>query len=332
MANMKVEVVSLVTTDSKQTNLENFLRYMDDAAENGVDLIMFPEYSLTGLPDRISMNVLVPEEKAHFEANAEFIPEGPTVSAVMERAKERNLYVCWTMMEQDKYYSGRIYNTAVLVGPEGLVGTYRKVHRAGTEALCFCKGDSASDVFDTPFGKVGFIICFDKLFPETVRELKLKGAEIILSPTAWPGLDRRLGNLDPSMQLYRYAGPTRAVENGVVYIDANLGARPGQNGSAQGGHPRIVDAMGRYLTEGSWDEGKFIAELDPQASIAEYYDHLRLSKEQHLKLLQRQQEVFEKTHLFWETVRINIGFYGNALGKTALDLGNALLFKYVLKK
>lgn len=332
MAKMKVEVVSLITTEDKSVNLKNYISYMEDAAKNGVDLIVFPEYSLTGLPKKISMNTYVDSERVYFEENAEYIPEGPSISALIDKAKELDIYACWSMMEKDKYYDNRIYNTAVMVGPEGVVGSYRKYHRAGTEAMYFQRGDFNSDVFDTKFGKVGFVICFDKVFPEAVRELKLKGAEIIISPTAWPYIDKRLGNLDPSMQLYRYAGRTRAVENGVVYIDANIGCKPGDTASAEAGHARIVDAMGNYLAEGGNGEEKLVAEIDPQASIEEYYSHLRISKEQHIKWLEKQQQIFEKGHTICDAALIVVDFYAHAIGKTALDVANALMFKYVLKK
>ncbi len=328
MSMVRIECVSLVTTDSKKTNLENYVRYIEDAAANGVKLLMFPEYSSTGLPDDISMNYVSKAEKQHFEENAELIPQGETVQLMMEQAKKHDLYVCWTMIERDQFYADRIYNTAVLVGPEGLVGTYRKVHRAGTEKMMFLAGDKGSDVFDTAFGKIGFIICFDKNSPETVRSLKLKGAEIILNPTAWPGLDRRLGNLDPSMQLHRYAGQNRAMENGVVYVDCNLGCRPEDTLNAEAGHARVMTPLGEILAETKgWGEDKIVVDIDPQQAIADYYKAMGFTPEEHLAMLREQQDKYEKRMALGDVILTNIRFYGSAIGNTILDFPTMLKYR-----
>lgn len=328
MSKVRIECVSLVTTDRKKTNLENYVHYIEDAAANGVDLLMFPEYSSTGLPDDISMNYVSKAEKQHFEENAELIPQGETVQLMMEQAKKHDLYICWTMIERDQFYADRIYNTAVLVGPEGLVGTYRKVHRAGTEKMMFLAGDKGSDVFDTAFGKVGFIICFDKNSPETVRNLKLKGAEIILNPTAWPGLDRRLGNLDPSMQLHRYAGQNRAMENGVVYVDCNLGCRPGDTLNAEAGHARVMTPLGEILAETKgWEEDKIVVDIDPQQAIADYYKAMGFTPEEHLAMLRKQQDKYEKRMALGDVILTNIRFYGSAIGNTILDFPTMLKYR-----
>ena len=328
MSKVRIECVSLVTTDRKKTNLENYVRYIEDAAANGVKLLMFPEYSSTGLPDDISMNYVSKAEKQHFEENAELIPQGETVQLMMEQAKKHDLYICWTMIERDQFYADRIYNTAVLVGPEGLVGTYRKVHRAGTEKMMFLAGDKGSEVFDTSFGKVGFIICFDKNSPETVRNLKLKGAEIILNPTAWPGLDRRLGNLDPSMQLHRYAGQNRAMENGVVYVDCNLGCRPGDTLNAEAGHARVMTPLGEILAETKgWEEDKIVVDIDPQQAIADYYRAMGFTPEDHLAMLQKQQDKYEKRMALGDVILTNIRFYGSAVGNTILDFPTMLQYR-----
>ena len=333
MSTVRIECVSLVTTDSKKTNLKNYVRYIEDAAANGVNILVLPEYSSTGLPDDISMNYVSQAEKKHFEENAELIPQGETVQLMMEQAKKHDLYICWTMIERDQFYEDRIYNTAVLVGPEGLVGTYRKVHRAGTEKMMFLAGDKGSDVLDTAYGKVGLIICFDKNSPDTVRALKLKGAEIIINPTAWPGLDRRLGDLDISMQLHRYAGRNRAIENGVVYVDCNLGCRPEDTLNAEAGHARIMTPLGEILAETKgWGEDKIVADLDPQASIAAYYEAMHLTPEEHLAMLRKQQDKHEKYMALGDVILTNIRFYGSAVLNNVFDFPNMLRYRKRMKR
>lgn len=328
---VRIECVSIVTTDSKETNLKNYIRYIEDAARNGVNILVFPEYSSTGLPNDVSMNRVSKDERKYFENNAELIPQGETVQLLCEQAAKHRIYLCWTMIERDQFYADRIYNTAVLVGPEGLVGTYRKVHRAGTEKMMFLAGDKGSDVFDTPYGKIGLIICFDKNSPDTVRNLKLKGAEIILNPTAWPGLDQRFGNWDISMQLHRYAGQNRAMENGVVYVDCNLGCLPNDTSNAEAGHSRIISPLGDILAETKgWGENKAIADIDPQAAITEYYKMMRFTPEEHLNLLKKQQDKHEKHMSHGDVILTNIRFYGSAIANTVLDFPNML--KYRIRK
>lgn len=84
------------------------------------------------------------------------------------------------------------YNSAVIVGPSGYVGRYRKVHLWGDEALYFTPGDLGFPVFDTPFGRIGCQICYDCWFPESFRLAALQGAELMCVPTNWvpiPGQD-----------------------------------------------------------------------------------------------------------------------------------------------
>lgn len=331
MSAIKIETVSLVTTDNKENNLANYRKYIDDAGANGVQLLVLPEYSSTGLAKNISMNYISAEEKELFEKNAEPVPEGETVKMIIERANKYNMYVAWTMIERDKFYTDRIYNTAVLVGPEGYVGSYRKVHRAGTEKMMFLAGDKGSDVFDTSIGKIGFIICFDKTYPDTVRALKLKGAEIIINPTAWPGLDQRLGKLDLSMQFHRYAGRCRAMENGVFYVDCNLGCNPEDKMNAEGGHARIMTPAGEILAETGWNEEKIVVTADPQASIAEYYEKMGITEEQHLDMLKKRQRLHDKAAIATDVAMTNIRFYGSALCNTLMDLPTAWKVKGKLK-
>lgn len=329
---VRMEAVSFAVTSSKDKNMQIIGDYIDKAAANQVDLILFPELSTCGLPENISMTSYSEEDDKYFQANAEYIPEGPTVQSLIEKAKKYNMYICWSMMEKDHTYPNHIYNTAVLVGPEGYIGSYRKVNLAGTEAAHEHAGTDGSEVFDTPIGKIGLVICFDKVSPETVRDLKLKGAEIVLAPSSWPGVDKRLGNLDPVMELYRYSGSSRNVENGVVLVETNWAAGPDDTTGAECGHARITDAAGKVYGETGWTEGTVVADIDVKGSIEEYYNNLRLSKDQHQEYLQRQQDNQKEQNHTKETIEDNIKFYGSAILNTVGDLGNSVLFRSVLKK
>jgi predicted amidohydrolase len=97
-------------------------------------------------------------------------------------AEELGLYIVSGVAEQD---GDRFYNSALLCGPEGYIGKYRKLHLWNNENRLFRKGDLGLPVFDLPFGRIGIAICYDGWFPETFRQLALAGAELVCVPTNW---------------------------------------------------------------------------------------------------------------------------------------------------
>ena len=322
----RFETVSFPVKSDKAANMKIIGDYIDDAGANNVDLILFPELSTCGLPEGISMNTVDDSAHAYFKENAELVPEGPTTQTMMAYAKKYNMYIAWTMLERDPYYPDKIYNTEVLVGPEGFVGKYHKVHRAGTESYMEEAGTVGSDVFDTSLGKIGLVICFDKTFPDTVRDLKIKGADIVLAPSSWPGLDKRLGDIDPSLMLYRYSGKSRNVENGVVFLETNWSAEPGATMNAEAGHARIADATGKSYGETGWEEGKVVADIDVQGSIDQYYKNLGMTREEHVASLKKDQERHEQINDAAGIAETNVKFYGSAILNTLFDTGNVLKY------
>jgi predicted amidohydrolase len=105
--------------------------------------------------------------------------EGTTLQAVAKFCSARNCYVVYGFAER----SGRVYNSSVLVGRDGVVGVYRKVHLFNLEKIFFAPGDLGFRVFDLPFGRVGMMICFDWYYPESARTLALRGAQLIAHPS-----------------------------------------------------------------------------------------------------------------------------------------------------
>lgn len=144
-----------------------FAPFIAEAAEKHVDLVVLPEtltYFGTGLD---------------FVDVAEPIP-GPSTKCFGELAKQHDLYIVAGLVEKDEHL---MYNTAALIGPDGkLVGKYRKVCLPRTEIEAGFEPGHEYPVFDTRFGKVGMMICYDGFFPEVARELSNRGAEVI----AWP--------------------------------------------------------------------------------------------------------------------------------------------------
>jgi predicted amidohydrolase len=106
-------------------------------------------------------------------------PDGDTFKALSDWAAKKKCFIAYGFAEA----ADRIYNSSLMIGPEGTIGLYRKVHLFYRENLFFSPGNLGFPVFDLPFGKVGMMICFDWLYPESARSLALKGAQLIVHPS-----------------------------------------------------------------------------------------------------------------------------------------------------
>ncbi|MEM0906519.1 MAG: nitrilase family protein [Pseudomonadota bacterium] len=153
-------------------NKEEGLSLISAAADAGADLVVLPELASSGY---------VFEGRAEALELSETI-EGPAVSAWVTIAAERGLHIVGGFCERE---GNALYNSAAIVGPEGLIGVYRKAHLWGEEALVFERGDVGFPVFQTPIGRIGALICYDGWFPETWRLLAMQGADIVCVPTNW---------------------------------------------------------------------------------------------------------------------------------------------------
>ncbi|MBP7950171.1 MAG: carbon-nitrogen hydrolase family protein [Verrucomicrobiales bacterium] len=152
---------------SPRENCEEFAPMIAEAARQSADLVVLGET----VP---SANV-----KAKPEEIAEPVP-GPATQYFGGLAKQHRLHIVLSLYERDAHL---IYNTAVLLGPDGgLIGKYRKVSLPPSEAASGIAPGKDYPVFDTAFGKVGMMVCYDGFFPEVARELTKNGAEVI----AWP--------------------------------------------------------------------------------------------------------------------------------------------------
>lgn len=162
-----------VGIENKQFNLAETLRLIGEAADNGANLIVLPELANTGY-------TFETREEAYL--HGENVPGGPTSQAWEDLASERNLYIVGGLVELDGVY---IYDTAVLIGPDGFIGKYRKTHLWDREKLIFTPSIDGFPVFETKIGRIGLLICWDIWFPEVPRILAVQGADIICSVNNW---------------------------------------------------------------------------------------------------------------------------------------------------
>ncbi|MGI6590551.1 MAG: carbon-nitrogen hydrolase family protein [Eggerthellaceae bacterium] len=166
----------------KEANLHQILGCLDQAANKGAQLVVLPELCLTGYDDPEGTPFA---DKVQVRL-AETVP-GPSSETIAQRAHERNLWVVFGMPEctsttadSAKHY----YNAACIVSPNGIVGTYRKIHPFGRENEWADAGDEPC-LIDTPWGPIGIGICYDLYsFPEMVMYARAKGARLFLNPTA----------------------------------------------------------------------------------------------------------------------------------------------------
>jgi predicted amidohydrolase len=170
---------------NKKANLEKMKAKVREAAQYGINIIAFPELALTGYECGPEARQEQRQCAMHTEA-AETVP-GPSTEEMAKLAKELNMYVIFGMPEKDAKNSDVQYVSAALIGPEGVIGSYRKMHLATppvwTEYYCFKPGNELP-IFKTKYGPIGIQICADFwMYPELSRLLFLKGARIIFNPS-----------------------------------------------------------------------------------------------------------------------------------------------------
>jgi len=221
------------------SNLETCLARLEQAVAAGAELLVLPECAIPGYMFDSA------EEALPF---AEEIP-GPSTQALVDACRRLGAHVVCGLLERD---GDLLYNSAVLVGPDGLVGSYRKTHLPFLGVDRFTAPGDELPVYDTPLGRIGLEICYDLRFPEATRTLALKGAEIVAHPTNFP-LAARV-----QTELITVA---RAAENRIFLLTAN---RVGKERRGEFcGWSQIVDPYGRRLAEASeTEEALLLAEID----------------------------------------------------------------------
>ena len=172
---VKVAVVQMEpVVGETEKNLANCLAKVTEAADNGAQLIVLPELCVSGY-------VFANREEAF--ALSEPIPGGRSCQAFEDLARERKIYLYAGLNEN---CGDRLYNTAVLFGPEGIVGKYRKLQIWDDEYLWFEPGDLGLPVFHTPIGRIGMLVCNDCWYQELYRILAMQGADIIIAGVDGP--------------------------------------------------------------------------------------------------------------------------------------------------
>jgi predicted amidohydrolase len=216
-------------------NLAKILFRTRIAARAGADLIVFPECALTGYIFT-SRKEAVPYMEA--------IP-GPSTDKLAACCRKLGVHVIIGLLEIDV---DKCFNVAVLVGPEGLVGKYRKNHLPFLGIDRFLDpGDGPFTVYKTLIGNIGIHICYDCNFPESARVMTLLGADILALPTNWP---------EGRGKVAEYVVIARAYENKIHLVAVDrVGS---ERGTKFIGRSRIINALGDTLAEASSDNEQII--------------------------------------------------------------------------
>jgi predicted amidohydrolase len=214
--------------NDKAATLDKIEANVREAARQGIALLAGPEEALVGAEACNDCLTLGGPCDTHVSL-AETIP-GPATDRIARLAREFDMYVIFGMAERDPVLPRTLYNAAAIIGPDGVMGSYRKINLGSppwvTEAATFTPGN-ALPVWQTRFGPIGVLICYDFwLNPELSRILAMKGARIIVNCTAsFAGPAKR--------DFFVHITEVRAAENTVYAMSANLVG--GQDGAGYGG-------------------------------------------------------------------------------------------------
>ena len=239
--------LALAQISSKRENKKENLRKIDEFTKKGrekaADLVIFPELSLTGYVVHDQIYEL-----------AETIP-GPSTQRIEELAKETGTHIIFGMPELSEKTEATIFNTAVFVGPKGIIGKYRKMylptHSVFEEKRYFRPGYQTA-AFNTALGNIGLCICYDVFFPEVCRLTRLKGAELIVCISASPAVRRGY---------FEILTAARALENTAFLAYVNLAGV--EDGLQFWGGSRLVSPTGDLLAKAKYDEEDLvICEVD----------------------------------------------------------------------
>ncbi len=243
-------------------NLESCLHTIEEsiagARARGAELVVFPESALGGYV----YEPHIPGTPAPVGAPPALAADGDVIARLIRMAGDTVICVGYTEAGERGPHS-----SAVCLSGDGVLGHHRKVHLPPAEVGLLEAGEGFA-AFDTPLGRIGMLICYDKVFPEAARELALDGAGIIASLAAWPVSRRSPAartRRDREVRHFDLLDEARALENQVVWVSANQTGRFGRLRFP--GHAKVVDPGGRVLAVTGARRGMAVAEVDAPVAV-----------------------------------------------------------------
>jgi predicted amidohydrolase len=242
-----ISIVQMRSSEDKMENLQLSVDFIREAAKKKSNLICFPEFQMAYSPESQSANQL--------SEIAESVNDGNFITTLRKAAKVNKISIISTIYEKSNNGSdNRVYDTVVLIDSKGEISSvYRKLHLY--DALGFKESDKmmAGNMIEKPVktsvGNIGLMICYDIRFPEMSRILTVKGANVLVSPSAWVhGVMKE--------EHWQTLLKARAIENGLYII------APDQVGNIFSGRSMAVDPFGVVLLDMGNREGMEVVELD----------------------------------------------------------------------
>ncbi len=242
-----VAIVQMRSSEDKMENLQLSVDFIREAAKKKSNLICFPEFQMAYSPVSQSANQL--------SEIAESVNDGHFITTLRKAAKVNKINIISTIYEKsNSRFNNRVYDTVVLIDSKGEISSvYRKLHLY--DALGFKESDKmmAGNMIEKPaktsVGNIGLMICYDIRFPEMSRILTVKGANVLVSPSAWVhGVMKE--------EHWQTLLKARAIENGLYII------APDQVGNIFSGRSMAVDPFGVVLLDMGNREGMEVVEID----------------------------------------------------------------------
>lgn len=247
MSEFKIAVCQMEVLDDKEKNLRKAEEKIEEAASKSADLVVLPEM------------FNCPYDNSFFENYAEEYPD-TTTKLLSKLAEKHSIYIVGGSIVEK--HGGNIYNTSYTFDRKGkLINKYRKMHLFDIDiedGITFKESDSlgygnSTTVFETEFCKIGVAICYDMRFPELMRLMSIKGAEVIIVPAAF--------NMTTGPAHWHSLTKVRALDNQVYFVAASP-ARELDSPYVAYGHSLIVDPWGDIVAEANEKESIIYGKID----------------------------------------------------------------------
>jgi nitrilase len=256
MSEITIATVAANFTRNIDAGLNRIEAILADARDRGAQLVVLPDASLGGYLSTFRVGEPAPEPPPALD------PDGPELKRVAQAAGD--MVVCLGFCEAA---GDERYNTAICLSGDGTFGWHRKVHLPPPDQAVYTAG-TGFQPFDSPVGKLGLLVDYDKTFPEAGRTLAARGTEILVCLSAWPASmsvrATRL-DLDPQSGLFNLYDRARAAENQVLLVSANQSGQFGQLRFL--GQSKIVGPGGQVLASTGTKPGIATATLDVRAEL-----------------------------------------------------------------
>ena len=246
---MRIGLAQMSMESDIEANFQKSLAFIRDAAKQGVDIICFPEVQLSPFfaqYEKMDVSRYVIEENSRY------------ISEMKSLCKEKGIYACPNFYIEE---NGKRYDMSLLIDDKGcIIGRQKMVHIAQCE--CFYEQDyytpseEGFKVFDTKFGKIGIVVCFDRHYPESIRTEALRGAELVIIPTA--------NTIAETSELFQWEIRVQAFQNSVNIAMCNRVGR--EDKMIFSGESVVCNYDGDVISSAGSDETLLISEVDLSAA------------------------------------------------------------------